>query len=145
MGRRYGAATCRRLNSLVAQLPPPGACDASSTGAQCDSSGGNSGCEHSVPVIDFEAVANASSVQGLSRNLAVVSQIRAACSKWGFFQLVNHGISQQQLHAFETAMKGFFAQPNSIKEAVRRTGAHLGSYLMCNVRAFELHDKLGCF
>jgi hypothetical protein len=35
----------------------------------------------------------------------VVDQIVDACSSWGFFQLVNHGVSQELIDEHYTAMK----------------------------------------
>ena len=74
-----------------------------------------------VPTLDLAAVVAASSVRALSADLAVVREIREACGHWGFFQVVNHGVTDAQMARFEAAMRGFFGAPRSLKQAVRRT------------------------
>lgn len=73
-----------------------------------------------VPVIDasqFLAQGNA----GMRPPQDVIDQIVDACSSWGFFQLVNHGVSQQLLDVHYAAMKQFFALPLPEKEACKRS------------------------
>ena len=62
----------------------------------------------SVPTIDL-------------RDKKTVSQIADACSEWGFFQIVNHGISDDLIAAMWEQTRVFFALPAETKEAVMRT------------------------
>lgn len=74
-----------------------------------------------VPTLDLSDVVAAPDLASLHADLPVVAQIRDACATWGFFQVINHGVTQEQIEAFEAAMMGFFAQDRSVKEKVRRT------------------------
>lgn len=55
------------------------------------------------------------------RETDTVSQIADACSEWGFFQVVNHGISGELIAALLQQTRKFFALPERQKEAVLRT------------------------
>ena len=44
-----------------------------------------------------------------------------ACESWGFFRLVEHGLSEGELHATLDAMAQFFALPIERKRAIERT------------------------
>ena len=50
-----------------------------------------------------------------------VARIAEACSEWGFFQVVNHGIDAELVEATWQQSRAFFAQPTATKEAVLRT------------------------
>ena len=50
-----------------------------------------------------------------------VKGIADACSEWGFFQVVNHGISDDLVTAMWQESTAFFAQPADTKEAALRT------------------------
>jgi len=50
-----------------------------------------------------------------------VAEIRDACSDWGFFQVVNHGVDKDLLARFHEAQMGFFALDKAEKGQVRRT------------------------
>jgi len=65
----------------------------------------------SVPVIDF---AEPASRQALAA-------IDAACRDWGFFQVVNHGIDPARAIDLHAAMRAFFGQPATNKQALLRT------------------------
>ena len=47
----------------------------------------------------------------LDASLPAVAQIRDACATWGFFQVVNHGVTPEALARFEDAMVRFFGAP----------------------------------
>ena len=74
-----------------------------------------------VPVIDLGQVVAAADVAALDASLPAVAQIRDACATWGFFQVVNHGVTPEALARFDDAMVRFFGAPGAVKEAVRRT------------------------
>ena len=62
----------------------------------------------SVPTIDL-------------RDRDAVSQIADACSEWGFFQVVNHGIPDELIAVMWKQTRDFFELPARKKEAVMRT------------------------
>ena len=68
----------------------------------------NNVLSRSVPTIDM-------------RDRNAVSKIADACSEWGFFQVVNHGISAELIAAMWQQTREFFALPDDRKESVLRT------------------------
>ena len=85
--------------------------------------------------VDYEAV-----TQG--RRLDVLDE---ACRRWGFFELVNHPISEDLCSEMLSAMAHFFDLPNDAKRACERTEVnHWGFYdreLTKNVQDWkELYD-----
>ncbi|XP_022135970.1 flavonol synthase/flavanone 3-hydroxylase-like [Momordica charantia] len=70
-----------------------------------------------VPTIDL-SVSDSRSIEQL------VSEISSACEKWGFFQVINHGVPVD-LHArLEKAAKSFFDQTVEEKRKVKRDAAN---------------------
>lgn len=63
-----------------------------------------------VPVLDLAA-----------RDEELVPDIAAACSQWGFFQVVNHGVDDDICRRFRQQMMAFFDLPHSTKSSLRRT------------------------
>ncbi|XP_041028794.1 protein SRG1-like isoform X2 [Juglans microcarpa x Juglans regia] len=64
----------------------------------------------SVPVIDLERlVVEYSSSSELER-------LHSACKDWGFFQVVNHGVSTSLLEEFRTEIENFFKLPYEEKK-----------------------------
>lgn len=53
--------------------------------------------------------------------MSCVNALRDACTNWGFFQCVNHGISPETMERFDREMRAFFALPRSVKESIKRT------------------------
>jgi isopenicillin N synthase-like dioxygenase len=108
----------RRLRSLAAHLRQQEAGVASSVPV---AAGAGGGVAPEVPVVDLAEVIAAPGVGSLSASAAAIAAIRRACSTWGFFQVVNHGVPETQVREFEETMAAFFAQPRAVKEGVRRT------------------------
>lgn len=71
-----------------------------------------------VPVIDVGAIVEDAESPAASD---AVQSIAAACREWGFFQVVNHGISAGLIDATWRETANFFSQPASVKDAVMRT------------------------
>ena len=71
-----------------------------------------------VPVIDVGAVTqDAASVD----SQAAVDAIARACRDWGFFQVVNHNVSDELISKTWSQTRKFFAEPLPVKEAIMRT------------------------
>ncbi len=71
-----------------------------------------------VPVIDVSAIIrNASAPEARE----AIDKIAAACKEWGFFQVVNHGVSQQLIDETWRETAAFFHQPAAVKESIMRT------------------------
>ena len=50
-----------------------------------------------------------------------LDQLASACTEWGFFKLIEHGISPSVCKQTLDAMEQFFALPTSAKRAIERT------------------------
>ncbi|KAI4318386.1 hypothetical protein MLD38_032097 [Melastoma candidum] len=51
---------------------------------------------------------------------SLVTEIGNACKKWGFFQVINHGVPAEKRSRIEDAARSFFALPLEEKTKVRR-------------------------
>lgn len=59
----------------------------------------------------------------------LVSQIGDACQKWGFFQVINHGVALELREKIELGSREFFGQPREEKVKVKRDESYpLGYY-----------------
>lgn len=72
----------------------------------------------SVPVIDIAAITKDASGEEAQR---AVHQIANACREWGFFQVVNHGVSDALIEKVWQQARAFFERPPSVKTAILRT------------------------
>jgi len=65
-----------------------------------------------IPVIDLE--------QLFSKNESVrkegLKKMAEACSEWGFFHVVNHGVSHELMKSVRELWREFFNQPLEVKE-----------------------------
>ncbi|KAL6517619.1 hypothetical protein OROMI_033320 [Orobanche minor] len=67
----------------------------------------------SLPVVDFSTLTAAADSDQRSRALQGLAK---ACQEWGFFILVNHGISEELMNGVFGAVKGFFDLSESEKK-----------------------------
>lgn len=51
---------------------------------------------------------------------ALVHDIRHACKQWGFFHIINHGVSTESRHKMEETTRKFFGLSLDEKRKVRR-------------------------
>ncbi|XP_027120142.2 protein LATERAL BRANCHING OXIDOREDUCTASE 1-like [Coffea arabica] len=73
-----------------------------------------------IPLIDL-SVLNSPDSSVSDDNLArLVSEIADASQKWGFFQVINHGVQSEYREKFFLASRKFFALPKEEKLKVKR-------------------------
>lgn len=68
-------------------------------------------CLFHVPVIDFTGYEMCS-----SRRLEIISEIKEASEKWGFFQMVNHGVPVCVMDEMLNVIREFHEQPSEVKK-----------------------------
>ena len=71
-----------------------------------------------LPVIDVSTVVSDAEAPEAKEAVHAIAQ---ACREWGFFQVINHGVSQSLIDAVWQKTRHFFDQPTPVKEAVMRT------------------------
>ncbi|XP_027112400.1 protein DMR6-LIKE OXYGENASE 2-like [Coffea eugenioides] len=78
-----------------------------------------------IPLIDLSALNSPHSDADLAR---LVSEIGDASQKWGFFQVINHGVPLECREKIELASRKFFALPKEEKLKVGRDEANPYGY-----------------
>ncbi|PON49204.1 Isopenicillin N synthase [Parasponia andersonii] len=58
----------------------------------------------------------------------VVREIGSACSEWGFFQVINHGVTPDTRRRIESTAREFFALPPEEKRRVKRNEVRVLGY-----------------
>lgn len=69
-----------------------------------------------IPVIDLSPL-NSPKKEELQR---LVSEIGEACSNWGFFQVINHGVPSEYRERIESASRKFFSLSKEEKSTVKK-------------------------
>lgn len=67
--------------------------------------------DFTVPVVDFKGVDNDTVLRG-----EVISKVRDACEKWGFFQAVNHGIPESLMDKMTEGVRRFHEEDVEVKK-----------------------------
>uniref|UniRef100_A0A6N2LTB2 Fe2OG dioxygenase domain-containing protein n=1 Tax=Salix viminalis TaxID=40686 RepID=A0A6N2LTB2_SALVM len=67
-----------------------------------------------IPVIDLVGL------NGDDR-ATVLDQVSVACREWGFFQVINHGVSHQLMDGAREGWRQFFHSPMEVKQAYANT------------------------
>jgi hypothetical protein len=65
----------------------------------------------SIPIIDFEGID-----KDAGQRAKIVKEIQDACEKWGFFQVVNHGIEVTLLDEMIDGVRRFHEQDYGVKK-----------------------------
>ena len=90
-----------------------------------------------VPVID---------VGGLQAGTTsdAIEEVAQACREWGFFQIVNHGISEELIDELWRQTQLFFSEPDRSKESILRSRENPWGYYN-NERTKNQRDKKEVF
>ena len=67
-----------------------------------------------VPILDLSGCDEPPSAE-------VVGEVADAATRFGFFQVVNHGIPDSQIEQLWAATRAFFAEPTEVKRQISRT------------------------
>ncbi|GAB4853952.1 hypothetical protein Ancab_040609 [Ancistrocladus abbreviatus] len=88
-----------------------------------------------IPIVNLALINSLDSLSNNNNNTHssstadVVAEIGDACKKWGFFQVINHGVPLRKLEKIELAARKFFALSMEDKRKVRRDAENpLGYY-----------------
>ena len=71
-----------------------------------------------IPVVDVAPLCSDEEAEGLND---VVEKIGEACRDWGFFQVVNHGVSDVLIDRVWDETRRFFSLPRQVKLSITRT------------------------
>ncbi|PRQ36476.1 putative deacetoxyvindoline 4-hydroxylase [Rosa chinensis] len=66
--------------------------------------------QFSIPVIDLKGLSDPTKRKG------IVAAVAEASESWGFFQIVNHGISVDVLEEIKDGVRGFFQQDTAVEK-----------------------------
>jgi isopenicillin N synthase-like dioxygenase len=72
-----------------------------------------------IPLIDLSPISSTTPPTPTTLD-SLVAQIHAASRDWGFFQVINHGVSPHFLHTLLSEAANFFSLPMQEKTKVRR-------------------------
>jgi len=77
------------------------------------------------PTIDISALLSPGVAEAKEK---VVQDIAKAATKWGFFQVTGHGVHQEDIEAFDSAVTRFFGQDKDYKYKIKRTAGNSRGY-----------------
>ncbi|KAJ6808434.1 S-norcoclaurine synthase 1-like [Iris pallida] len=75
-----------------------------------------------IPVVDLQRLVDPNSSQ------EEADKLKSACEDWGFFQLVNHGVSEELMERVKADVEGFFRLPLEAKEECAQLPGGLEGY-----------------
>ncbi|KAK6929813.1 Isopenicillin N synthase-like, Fe(2+) 2OG dioxygenase domain [Dillenia turbinata] len=100
--------------------------------------------KYSIPIIDLKGI-----IEGTTLHANIVNKIRGASEKWGFFQLVNHGIPSSVLDEMINGVRRFHELDGETKnEFYSRDFSRKFAYF-CNFDLFQApaanwRDSINC-
>ena len=101
--------------------------------------------QFNVPIIDLQGISEDSTLRA-----EVIEQVQNACEKWGFFQVVNHGIPGSVLDEMIDGIRRFHEQDTEVKkefytrDTAGRKVLYLSNYDLYKSKAANWRDSLGC-
>ncbi|KAK8940459.1 Protein SRG1 [Platanthera zijinensis] len=73
-----------------------------------------------IPVIDLSPLFAAGGTGSQEALDGLIAEVKSACKDWGFFQVINHGVSVELLERIQAEAREFFALPSEEKLRIRR-------------------------
>ena len=67
--------------------------------------------QYHLPVIDFKGIHDDAARRG-----EVTDEVMEACEKWGFFQVINHGVPGKAMSGMIDGVRGFHEQDTEVKK-----------------------------
>ncbi|CAL5348981.1 unnamed protein product [Camellia sinensis] len=100
--------------------------------------------QFSVPIIDFEGINNGTAQRG-----KIINNVRDACEKWGFFQVVNHGILMSIMDEMIDGVRKFHEQDTEVKKQfysrdVTRKFIYNSNFDLYQSSAAKWRDTIAC-
>ncbi|GMP80658.1 hypothetical protein CsSME_00035678 [Camellia sinensis var. sinensis] len=100
--------------------------------------------QFSVPIIDFEGINN-----GTAQGGKIINNVRDACEKWGFFQVVNHGILMCIMDEMIDGVRKFHEQDTEVKKQfysrdVTRKFIYNSNFDLYQSSAAKWRDTIAC-
>jgi len=98
----------------------------------------------SIPIIDFEGID-----KDAGQRAKIVKEIQDACEKWGFFQVVNHGIEVTLLDEMIDGVRRFHEQDYDVKKEFytrdeTKSVAYNTNFDLYQARAANWRDTIYC-
>ncbi|GLJ41174.1 hypothetical protein SUGI_0852470 [Cryptomeria japonica] len=96
-----------------------------------------------LPVIDFSKFPQELDDEELShvRDHPMLAKLREACIEWGFFRLVNHGISVELLEKTQNVGRGLLSMPTEAKDRATTCNPFDSYRRKANFETFSLLDS----
>ncbi|CDP20118.1 unnamed protein product [Coffea canephora] len=93
----------------------------------------NGGSFHQIPVVDMQNLfSSAEEVSDLE-----LQKLHSACKEWGFFQLINHGVSSSLVEKLKSEVQDFFNLPMAEKSKYGQEPGDVEGYGQAFVKSEE--------
>jgi len=125
--------------TIVASASPPSAPHSDHIKVDCQTKVIDSNSPRSVDSIDQPPVI---SLAQSDEDLAVA--VSAACERWGFFQVVDHGVNERIREMFDKASRNFFALDNQEKLKCERSADNARGFV-AREQTKQKWDHKECF
>ncbi|KAK3043439.1 hypothetical protein RJ639_002018 [Escallonia herrerae] len=107
----------------------------------------NSGSKYSqisIPVIDFKGIDEDAGLRA-----EVIDKIKDSCEKWGFFQIVNHGIPASVMDEMTEGVRRFYEQDTEVKKQyysrdVTKKLAYFSNFALYQEPPADWRDTVKC-